>query len=64
MDGKYWVIGGQYADTSFDSMLDGTGRIAGPFANHSAAMTEWRRLADETRSDCLTRFSIAVEPRR
>jgi len=38
MEGKYWVIGGQYADTSFDDMLDGTGRIAGPFASLAARM--------------------------
>ncbi len=63
MDGRYWVIGGKYADTRFNEMIEGTSRLAGPFPNRDQALGEWRRLATETKADCLTRFSIAVEPR-
>ena len=31
MDGRYWVIGGKYADARFNDMIEGTSRLAGPF---------------------------------
>ena len=37
---KYWIVGGEYADTSFDRLLDGTAEIKGPFASRETALDE------------------------
>ena len=43
---KFWVIGGIYADTRFERMVDGgpEARI-GPFESHADAKAEWQRRA-------------------
>jgi hypothetical protein len=61
---KYWVIGGLYRDTGFDTLVEGTERLFGPFPSRDEATQAWRQLAEATRSSCLTRFSIAEEPSR
>ena len=38
MDRKYWVIGGEY-DSQFHHLIEGTERIAGPFADELRART-------------------------
>ncbi len=43
MDKKYWVVGGEY-DVQFKRLIDGTQRVAGPFADAVRARTEWQRL--------------------
>ena len=58
---RYWVVGGDYSDTSFDSLVDGTGQVVGPFDDEAEAHRVWQQLATETRSACCTRFSIAEE---
>ena len=59
---KYWVIGGLYRDTGFDAIVEGTERLFGPFPSRDEAIQAWRRVAEATRSSCLTRFSFAEEP--
>lgn len=58
---KYWIVGGEYVDTSFDRLLDGTAEVMGPYATRETALNEWKRLASETKANCHTRYTIAEE---
>ena len=62
MDKQYWVVGGEY-DPSFNRLVDGTQRIAGPFGNERRAETEWHRLTFRDGCCATERYHIAVEPR-
>ena len=61
---KYWIVGGEYSDTAFDRLVEGTERVFGPFPSREQALDEWRRLAAETRSNCHARYTIAEEMAR
>ena len=61
---KYWIVGGEYTDTAFERLVEGTERVVGPFASRELALRIWRRLATETRSNCHARYTIAVELNR
>lgn len=61
---RYWIVGGEYADTSFTRLVDGTERVMGPYESRENAMAAWQQLAEATRSNCHARFSIAEEARR
>jgi len=61
MRSKYWIVGGEYHDTTFDRIIDGTEQLIGPFPCRDEAMDEWKKLATETRSNCLARYTIAEE---
>ena len=60
---RYWVIGGEFTDTRFQMMIDGTEAVFGPFESYEAALSMWRKCADETKRRALLRFSIAEEPK-
>jgi len=62
MTKRYWVIGGEYQDPQFRSLIPGTEKMAGPFESERKAKTEWTRLTccPETHS-ATTRYSIAAE---
>lgn len=62
MGKQYWVIGGEY-DAQFRGLLDGTQRVAGPFANELRARTEWQRLTFHDGCCATERYHITVEPR-
>ena len=64
MGQRYWVIGGDYDDHAFKSLVPGTEIISGPFADELRARTEWQRLTFRDRCGATTRYSIAVEPIR
>ncbi len=61
MNEKFWVIGAEYTCPRFERVVEGTQRLVGPFVAKEEAMATWRRLADETRCNCLTRFTIVRE---
>lgn len=61
---KYWIVGGEYLDTAFDRLITGTERLVGPFDSRDTAMSEWRKLAAETRANCHARYTIAEETAR
>jgi hypothetical protein len=61
MDKRFWVIGGEYTDTRFSQLVDGTGRMFGPFGDWSEARQVWDRIASETRSICTARYTIVQE---
>ena len=60
-DQRYWVIGGEYASTAFDRVVEGTERILGPYLCPDEAHRAWESVAVETRSICLARFTIVRE---
>ena len=59
---KYWIIGGEYNDTSFERLVDGTESLSGPFGSYDRALAEWRKLAEQTRCNAHHRYIIAHEP--
>ena len=64
MNMRFWVVGGEYTDTSFNELVSGSERVMGPYTNRDAALVAWRRVAEETRGDCYARFTVAEEPAR
>jgi hypothetical protein len=63
-DHRYWVVGGEFRSTQFDELLDGSGRVFGPFESRSDAEQVWRDTSEQHRSSCCTRFTIVQEPQR
>jgi hypothetical protein len=61
-NGKFWIIGGEYDDVTFERVVAGTECLVGPFGNYGSALAEWRRLAEATRCNAHHRYVIAQEP--
>jgi hypothetical protein len=61
MSKQYWVIGGEYADTRFEQLVNGGARALGPFASYDVALMAWREIAIATRSLAHTRYTIAAD---
>jgi hypothetical protein len=57
---RFWVVGGEYADTSFSALTQGQATVTGPFDSEEEARAAWRGLNDKPHS-ALTRFSIVHE---
>jgi len=64
MSTKYWIVGGEYTDTAFSELVNGTEQVKGPYVDHDTAVQAWRRLTSETRHQCLSRFTVAEEIER
>lgn len=64
MTTRYWVIGGEYADAEFGSLIPGSETMAGPFADERRAQTEWTRLSRTPDVNAATRYTIATETLR
>ena len=64
MGQRYWVIGGEYADTAFNQIEPGSESVHGPFNDELRARTEWQRLTFRDRCGATTRYAICVEPMR
>ena len=62
MNMRFWVIGGEYTDTNFNSLVSGSERVMGPCLDRDAALLAWREVAEEPRGDCHARYTIAQEP--
>jgi hypothetical protein len=58
---RFWVIGGRYATIDFETVVDGTERLFGPFSTRGEAEYAWRDVSERHRSECLVRFSIVQE---
>jgi hypothetical protein len=59
---RYWVIGGEYADTRFDRPSEGTREQRfGPFASYEDAKAEWARLAWASVDNAHARYRIETE---
>ena len=58
---RFWIVGGEYASTAFETLIAGSERVLGPYGERRAAEEAWRRLAEASRSQCCVRFTIAAE---
>ena len=55
----YWVVGGEYADTRFQTMVPGKKEEwIGPFDDYEEAKAEWSRRAWHTVDSCHVRYII------
>ena len=61
MQTKYWVIGADYRDFSFNEVVDGTSCVLGPFADYRDATSAWREQATASRYKATTRFTIVTD---
>jgi len=60
---RYWVVGGEYADPDFRSLVPGTEKMVGPFEDEGKARNAWIRLTYCPNVSATTRYSIAAEAR-
>jgi hypothetical protein len=59
---RYWVVGGEYSDTSFTGFAPGKAEERlGPFGTYEEAQRAWSGRAWATVDDAHTRFSILTE---
>ena len=59
---RYWVVGGEYQDPEFRSLIPGTEKMVGPFEDERKARNEWTRLTCCPQGgSATTRYSIASE---
>jgi len=57
----YWVIGGEYTNTRFDTIAPGkTLEKYGPFESYQAAHDLWASRAWATVDDCHCRFRVVA----
>ncbi|MEQ9815695.1 MAG: DUF4170 domain-containing protein [Azospirillaceae bacterium] len=64
MTQRFWIVGGDYSDTSFRDLKPGSQTLAGPFADYDRALSQWRQLAEASRHNATARYTIAVEQAR
>lgn len=64
MSHRFWIVGGEYRDTSFRELVTGTQTLAGPYSHYEDALSQWKRLASATRADACSRYTIAQETAR
>jgi hypothetical protein len=59
---RYWVVGGEYADVTFDRLAPGAYEERhGPFPTYAEAYAVWQARARATIDDALIRFRIVEE---
>ncbi len=59
---NYWVIGGEFTDTSFRKLAPGAvEERLGPFKTYRAAYQAWQARARATIDDATVRFRIVDE---
>jgi hypothetical protein len=61
---RFWVVGGEYADTSFKVLTCDRPVITGPFESEEDAKAAWRECYSRESCSALTRFSIVYESLR
>ena len=60
---RYWVVGGDYADTSFTAIKGGGGEERlGPFATYAEARAAWQERAWASVDRATARYRIESEP--
>ena len=55
----FYVIGGEFTDTSFESVLTRSNQIHGPFKTHEEAVSTWRSLSFQETGNAQVRYEIA-----
>lgn len=58
---RYWVIGGEYTDTSFTKPVGGREERIGPFATYEDAKATWQERAWATVDSAHHRYRIEEE---
>jgi hypothetical protein len=59
---QYWVVGGKYESTAFNTFAPGAQEERyGPFETFDDAQREWQRHAWQTVDNCLFRYRIVEE---
>jgi len=59
---RYWVVGGEYADTSFTRLAPGKREERyGPYANYNEAYAAWSARARATVDDATIRYRIVAD---
>ena len=62
MSSRYWVVGGEYTDTQFSRVVDGTEEERlGPFDSYTAAHDAWQARAWATVDSATKRYRIVEE---
>jgi hypothetical protein len=61
MSKQFWVIGGEYADTRFERLVNGGAKALGPYPSYGDALEAWREISVETRPNAHMRFTIAAD---
>jgi hypothetical protein len=60
---RFWVVGGEYADTNFERLAKGAREERlGPFMSYDDAYRLWQERARATIDHALVRFRILDEP--
>jgi hypothetical protein len=57
---QFWVIGGEFRDTSFSEIVDGEVEAFGPFTSYDRALQLWKERSQATRPLAHVRYTIAV----
>ena len=55
----FYVIGGEFTDTSFEEVLTRSNQIHGPFRSHEEALAKWRTLSFQETGNAQVRYEIA-----
>ena len=59
---RYWVVGGDYTDTSFTALAPGAAEERhGPFATYRDAYDAWTALARRTIDFATVRYRIVAD---
>ena len=59
---SFWVVGGEYTNTSFREVVPGKKEERlGPFATYDQAMEAWSARAWATVDDCNSRYHIVQD---
>jgi hypothetical protein len=61
MSKQFWVIGGEYADTRFEQLVNGGAKALGPYPSYDAALEAWREISVATRPVAHMRYTIAAD---
>jgi hypothetical protein len=57
---QFWVVGGEFRDTSFSEIVDGEVEAFGPFPSYDTALQLWKERSQATRPLAHVRYTIAV----
>jgi hypothetical protein len=56
---QFWVIGGEFRDTSFNEMIE-EAQAFGPFPSYDTALQLWKERSQATRPLAHVRYTIAT----
>lgn len=57
---KYYVVGGEFQDCYFTTLVPGTEVELGPFEDYQTALDAWKAISQQNVDDCQFRVTITV----